>query len=102
MKFLIKRWENKHSDKVRMRGHNYRARKRNAYGCITAGEWKALKRKYNNICLCCGRDDVKLTLDHIIPLSKGGSNVIENAQPLCLSCNSSKGAKIIDYRRGYL
>ncbi len=39
-----------------------------------------------------------LTPDHIIPLSQKGPNTIDNIQPLCLNCNSSKGTKTIDYR----
>lgn len=78
--------------------HRKRARRRNAAGSYTAGEWRALVNKYDNKCLCCGRDDVKLTMDHIVPLSMGGSNDIDNIQPLCLSCNVKKGVKMTDYR----
>ena len=40
----------------------------------------------------------KLTVDHIVPVSLGGKNTIDNLQPLCLTCNSKKHNKIIDYR----
>jgi 5-methylcytosine-specific restriction endonuclease McrA len=39
-----------------------------------------------------------LTEDHVVPLSLGGSNDIDNIQPLCKSCNSSKRGRHIDYR----
>ncbi len=60
-------------------------------------EWEQLKQINNYTCLCCGRADKKLTKDHIVPITLGGSNDITNIQPLCLSCNIKKRAKIIDY-----
>jgi 5-methylcytosine-specific restriction endonuclease McrA len=39
-----------------------------------------------------------LTADHIVPVELGGSSYISNIQPLCQTCNSSKGIRIIDYR----
>lgn len=52
----------------------------------------------DQVCLKCGRKD-KLTIDHILPISKGGDNSPENLQTLCESCNSLKGDQIIDYRK---
>jgi 5-methylcytosine-specific restriction endonuclease McrA len=54
--------------------------------------------KYSYKCLCCGRDDIELTLDHIIPVTKGGTTTIDNLQPLCKSCNTKKGTSVTDYR----
>ena len=36
-----------------------------------------------------------LTIDHIIPLSKGGTNNPDNLQTLCSSCNKKKSNKVI-------
>lgn len=68
-------------------------------GSHTLGEWETLKAQYNWVCPSCGRKEpeIKLTEDHIIPLKKGGSNNIENIQPLCGPCNSKKNTKIIKY-----
>lgn len=41
-----------------------------------------------------------LSVDHIVPVSRNGGNSLNNLQTLCSSCNSSKGSKIIDYRKG--
>jgi 5-methylcytosine-specific restriction endonuclease McrA len=74
-----------------------RTAKTQAGGSFTAAEWTALCARYHNRCLdCCKRR--KLTADHVVPVSKGGSSNISNIQPLCGPCNSSKGAKSTDYR----
>lgn len=61
-------------------------------------DWQAMCDWFGNVCLCCGCND-PLTVDHVIPLIKGGSNFIENLQPLCRFCNQSKnGRRSTDYR----
>ena len=71
-----------------------------ADGKYTANEWLEIKHKYDNKCLSCGRaePEVKITPDHVIPLSKGGNNTIDNIQPLCWGCNAAKQDRIKDYR----
>lgn len=68
-------------------------------GSFTTAEWKALCRRFKNRCAWC-KQKKKLTVDHIVPLSKGGGNTIDNIQPLCYSCNSRKYNKTIDFRKG--
>jgi len=45
------------------------------------------------ICVECGANDY-LEFDHVIPVSKGGSNTVENVQLLCRRCNGKKSDKI--------
>jgi len=95
-----RRYYRKHPETNIVSDNNRRARLIGNGGKITKKEWNELKKHYNYTCLCCGRQEpeIKLTLDHVMPLAQGGINIIYNAQPLCKSCNSSKGTKIIDYR----
>jgi 5-methylcytosine-specific restriction endonuclease McrA len=86
-----------HSAEALIRYHNSRAKRNKCEGTLTLEEWASLCDIYNHVCLMCGKPE-PLTIDHIVPLSKGGSNFIQNIQPLCRSCNSSKSNKTIDFR----
>ena len=71
------------------------AKEKNAIGSHSLTEWNELKDSYGNVCAFCG-SNAKMTKDHIIPLSKNGTDYIENIQPLCKSCNSKKHNKILN------
>jgi len=70
-----------------------RALKKSAQGTFTADEWKAIVKRQRGRCASCGMKR-KLTVDHIIPLSRGGTNFAFNLQGLCTSCNSKKSARL--------
>ena len=77
-------------------------------GSHTKAEWEALKAKYGHMCLRCGRKDgervldmydIEITEDHIIPVTRGGGDSINNIQPLCRGCNAQKSnTSTFDYR----
>ena len=89
-----RKWKKNNPEMVWLMGARHRARKTSAEGSHTLNEWQTLKESYNYQCVICG-EKKKLTIDHIVPLSKGGSDYIENIQPLCISCNSTKGTKLM-------
>ena len=90
--------QREHIERTRQYCRNYRALKKTHGGKITEKEWRHILEKHGYKCLRCGRTDVKLTMDHVVPVSLGGAHSIDNVQPLCGSCNSSKQAQHIDYR----
>ncbi len=61
-------------------------------------EVKSIYERDGYMCLACGTSD-QLTLDHVIPISQGGHNILDNLQILCKTCNCSKGTQTIDYRK---
>ncbi|MEO8630955.1 MAG: HNH endonuclease [Betaproteobacteria bacterium] len=92
-----KAYQEANRDRVRANALAYHRRKKQNGAVFTPSEWQALRTWFGNVCLCCGTSG-KIGADHVVPVSKGGSNAIANLQPLCKPCNSAKGNKIIDYR----
>jgi len=72
---------------------------------FTKEEWEQKIALTSGICPRCNKeysDGYGLTMDHNPPLSKASTNfvyTIEHIQPLCMSCNSSKGNKMGEHWR---
>ena len=99
-KAVARLWIQNHRDSVRIRNAQRRARQRQAPGSLSLSEWTYIKRYYFFRCIACFRSEpeIKLTVDHIAPLIKGGSHNSMNIQPLCQRCNSGKRERQFDYR----
>lgn len=95
-----KKWFSSNKEKAYSQRTAYRAKRAGNGGSHTSQEWEWVKFTQNYTCLKCGKSEpvVKLTKDHIVPISKGGTDNIGNIQGLCKSCNSSKSARFLDLR----
>ena len=87
----LARWR----DIIKINGAKRRARKANIEGFHTVKEWIEKKALYGNRCAYCHKKLKRPTQDHIVPVSKGGTNYIHNIVPACNRCNSSKHAQDI-------
>lgn len=79
-----------------------RHRNKSGSADFTENEWMDLCFHYDYTCLRCSRrePEIMITPDHVVPLARGGTNTIDNIQPLCLQCNVAKNARFADYRGG--
>lgn len=93
---MMRRFNIASEDRLAARQYR-RARGYSLTGDFDGWEWEALKAWFGGVCLACGVDG-PLSVDHVVPLVKGGSGFIHNVQPLCLVCNSRKGQDYRDYR----
>lgn len=65
-------------------------RKRKKGASIKANRRRMVYERDGGCCVTCGTTE-DLTLDHIVPRSKGGTNAVDNLQTMCRSCNTEKG-----------
>jgi len=106
-------YQNNHKDDNQRRGREYRdrhpfrldvqrahrrAKRYNTLSTLTESEWRTQVELFSFMCHVCGQEltlEVKkentLSLDHLIPLNRGGINAKENVAPTCWNCNRSKG-----------
>ncbi len=60
-------------------------------------EWETMRAILGG-CVRCGTAEGEIVKDHITPIYQGGSDGLENIQPLCRACNASKGPEAVDHR----
>lgn len=91
-KEIRKRWAKQHPDKSLEQSNRRRARKRNA-PVVEKIDRGAIIARDKSICHICQRKVAPkdMSLDHLIPLSKGGSHTAQNLAVAHLSCNSRRG-----------
>lgn len=68
---------------------------------FSSNRWnrKHLVNKYGNICHICKKpiEDMKdVTVDHVIPLSKGGMDTLDNMRPAHETCNQEKADEVYE------
>lgn len=107
LKQYQKDYRNREREKTRHTWRMTNHRRRGTKVEITFEQWEQIVLFYcpDNKCPACGcsfdntSNNRRLTMDHIVPLNRGGKTRPENVQPLCVSCNSSKSdERVIDYR----
>ncbi len=86
-------WDAAHPGRKAVREQKRRARKAAVLNDFTAEQWDALKIAYRYRCAYCGEKPKNLTMDHVIPISKGGPHTLSNIVPACKTCNTAKGAR---------
>lgn len=100
--FLAKKQVWRDNNRVQMRANKLRRRARGGgYHPFTAAEISVLWHKTKGVCVYCRislgfgpADASKYEIDHLHPLSKGGTNEMHNLQCICPSCNRKKSAKL--------
>jgi len=92
------RFYERHPEAKRAQTQRDRARRKGVEGRFSAADIRRLRERQRNRCACCKAPFTKVKknafhVDHIMPISGGGTNWPHNLQLLCPTCNLKKGAK---------
>ena len=93
IRFHKSNWRKNHRQLYSLYSRNRRARKMNAVGCSTLSQIMGRVELYGHQCWICRKPWENM--DHVIPLSKGGTNWPANQRPICALCNSIKGSRVV-------
>jgi len=95
---MIREWER--ANPIARAGYHAQRRGWKSNDKISTRDWSRLVTRHGECCAYCGKA-APLTVDHVVPLSRGGRHTIGNVLPACLSCNSSKQDRLlVEWRAG--
>lgn len=76
-----------------------RKRSHSKSGRPYCAEWRAIREKIfardRYVCVYCGESPEYLECDHVIPISRGGTNDLSNLATACMPCNRSKSDRLL-------
>jgi len=91
----VRRWRIENPLKSKALFARRKARERNAKGTFDGDDLKRIMIDQEETCFYCEESITEdFTIDHFIPLARGGTNWPDNLRLACLSCNAAKGAKL--------
>jgi 5-methylcytosine-specific restriction endonuclease McrA len=95
-------WAKANRPKKNLANQRRRARLRDSCSPgVSLDTWLHLCAIHDDRCAYC--DEIKpLTIDHVVPISRGGRDEAGNVVPACKPCNSSKGNRLLSEWRGRL
>lgn len=79
-------------DQVRIYQSKRRSKIKHSGDRFTADQLAQRFSVFGDKCVYCGVGG-KMTMDHVIPMSRGGRHILSNIRPACLSCNCRKQAR---------
>lgn len=100
-------WRKNNKTKTKIYKHRRRVLETSAQGCYTEEDIEKKRKEQNGFCWWCGnpfdetQNRLMETIDHVIPLARGGTNEPSNIVLAHKSCNSSKGTKMPWEWKGY-
>jgi len=93
-------WRNRHPEKRSAYAHKRRLKIENVFFKVTKKDLNRQLERQNFECFWCHNKSDDLTLDHVLPLSRGGKHSKGNIVFACRSCNSAKNNKyVIEFLR---
>lgn len=95
---LQREWRRKNPAAVR--GYKLKRRAVETYA-VSEREWIRLVDRHRGRCAYCGQVGA-ITVEHVIPVSRGGRHSIGNLLPVCQFCNGSKGDKLLMEWKAFL
>lgn len=90
-----RRWQERHPEQNRVARRNTYNNRKGVVGRHTAADIQEIWRLQRGRCAYCPSklDRVRMQVDHIVPIKRGGSNWRRNLQLLCAPCNQTKNAR---------
>jgi 5-methylcytosine-specific restriction endonuclease McrA len=91
-------WKHNNPESIRVHGQRRRVRLLAVGGEISKSDWLQVLAQFT-VCgeVCCAycSKPCEPTMDHVVPISRGGRHEPDNVLPACAICNASKGARLI-------